>query len=490
MGTPNKKIPCSVAIITRGEGLRPTLEALKDFEEIIICHGNPAPEHLEVAREYGAKLLRQYDTDEPGLTCVMDKAAVRQRAMEASTSPWRFFMDRDDRLSGEAIEEIRTITTSARPTHLVWRMRSRVFAAGKEIKHYGSYPAFQTRLVHESVGARFKGPVHERLIFDEKKYPVGTMHSFYDFHWPESRVKQYWEYLHTYAKRELQTMQYGGFGSFFYWGLYRRARILLGYLLWRLPAMYLRWGFKNSMPLSIELAIVRYHYFLLTRGVLQYLATRTWWVVFVETLRGKDINRILGNLAVRNLEAYGRVLDIGGREGRGSYWRYLRQERWLRKTTLDIDPGSKPDVVLDLERERLPFAKAHFDTVLLFNVLEHLKDSDAVLSNIANVLRPQGSLIGVIPFLVGVHPDPHDFIRYTDEGLRAALLRAGFSAAAVAPVGSGPFIASYYQSEFLWPRFIKLLLLPIIFGLDALILAMRPNYRHKFPLSYLFVATR
>ena len=159
----------------------------------------------------------------------MDKAVVRQRAMEASTSPWRFFMDRDDRLSEETIEEIRAITTSPHPTHFVWRMRSRVFIAGKEIKHYASYPAFQTRLVHKSVEARFKGPVHERLVFDEKKFPVGDMRSFYDFHWPESRTKNYWEYLHTYAKRELQTMQYGAFGSFFYWSVYRRGRLRHGY---------------------------------------------------------------------------------------------------------------------------------------------------------------------------------------------------------------------------------------------------------------------
>ena len=105
-------------------------------------------------------------------------------------------------------------------------------------------------------------------------------------------------------------------------------------------------------------------------------------------------------------------------------------------------------------------------------------------------MRPGGSLIGIIPFLVGVHPDPHDFIRYTEEGLCNALLRAGFSVAAITPVGKGPLTASYYQSEFLWPRFIKLLLLPIIFMLDTLILAMRPNFRHKFPLSYAFVVTR
>ncbi len=479
------KIPCSVAIITRGEGVLPALEALKDFQEILICHGNPATEHLDAIRAHGAKLISQYDTDEPNLTCFMDKAAVRQRAMDASSLPWRFFMDRDDRLSPEAIEEIRAITSSARPTHRVWRMPTRVFIAGKEIKYEATYPSYQTRLVHESVGAHFKNPVHDRLSWDEKKFPVGTMQSFYDFHWSKERVADYWGYLGAYARREVQVLQTPSFGWLLWWmGL--RVRTIVGYVVWRLPAMYLQRGFKNTMPLSIELTIVRYHFAVLFGTIKKYFSTRGWVAILVETLRGKDLNRILSNFALRKREAYGRVLDVGGGHD-ASYWRYLETRRWHRKIVLDLQRAN-PDIVANLEHEPIPLADGYCNTALMCNVLEHLSNREGALREVRRVLVAGGELIGIVPFLVGVHPDPHDYVRLTTEGLRELLERVGFMDIVIEPIGRGPLTASYYQSEFLWPRVLKLLLLPCILGLDRIILSLRPHWVDKFPLSYAFRA--
>ena len=486
------KIPCSVSIITlnSAEGLRACLESLKEFEEIIVCDANSTDATKDIARAFGARVIKQYDTDEPAVQCAMDKAGVRERAMAASTLPWRFFMDADDTLSDEAVNEIRAIVSDPHPKLFVWRMPTRIFIAGKEIKYEATYPSYQTRLVHQSVGAHFRGEVHDRLDFDAAKFPPGTMHNYYNFGWPKERVANYWGYIGTYAKRELAVMRFGTFSSFVYWSVYRRTRTILGYVLWRLPAMYLRHGFKDTMPLSIELTIVRYHRVLFFGSIKKYIATRVWAVMLAETLRGKDLNRILSNLAVRSFEAYGRVLDIGGREGRSSYWRFIRHTKWMRQTTLDIDAASKPDVVLNLETQELPFAPGHFDTALLFNVLEHLSNGPEVLAKIATVLHPGGALIGVVPFLVSVHPDPHDYMRYTNEGLMQALTAAGFSKVEILPVSRGPIAASYSQSEFLWPRVFKLVFLPLVLLFDSLLLSLRPAYKQKFVLSYAFRAVR
>lgn len=482
------KIPCSVSLLTlnAADTLPACLEALRDFEEIIVCDGNSTDRTREVAREFGAKVIKQYDTDEPNVPCVMDKAAVRERALGAATLDWRFFMDADDALSKETVEEIRRIVTNPIPTHFVWRMPTRIFIDGKEILHEATYPSYQTRLVHTDVGARFKNPVHDRLAWDEKKFPVGIMQNFYDFHWSRERVANYWGYLSAYAKREIQVERLGGFAGIFWWSL-RRLRTIIGYLVWRLPSMYLRWGFKDSMPLSIELTIVRYHVALLFGVMGKYIWTRFWVVVVMETLRGKDLNRILCNLAVQGFEAYGRVLDVGGGHG-ASHWRYLETRRWFKKIVLDIDPSVKPDLLLDLEKEDLPCGDGHFDTVLLFNVLEHLRNRSRVLAHLRRTLKSGGTLIGVIPFLVAIHADPHDYVRCTNEELKALLREAGFQSVEVGAVGRGPLTASYYQSEFLWLRVLKLLILPVVLGLDRLLLLFRPAWREKFPLSYVFVA--
>jgi glycosyltransferase involved in cell wall biosynthesis len=261
----SNKIKCSVGILTlnSAEGLAKCLESFRDFDEVIVCDGNSTDNTVEIAKSFGAKVIRQYDTDEKNVRCVKDKATVRQRNMDAATNDWYFFMDSDDTLTDEAVQEIRKITSDPKPEHLVYRMPTRIFLEKNndivEIKHEASYPSYQTRLVHRSVGARFRGQVHDRLYWDTKKFPAGTMKSYYNFIWPEERVRNVWAYFRRYAGFEVDVAPIRRFGDFMYWTVYKRVRTILGYLLYRLPKMYALHGFKDSMPIGIELTIVRYH---------------------------------------------------------------------------------------------------------------------------------------------------------------------------------------------------------------------------------------
>jgi SAM-dependent methyltransferase len=168
----------------------------------------------------------------------------------------------------------------------------------------------------------------------------------------------------------------------------------------------------------------------------------------------------------------------------------MKANRWHHTVTADLDPAAKPDVVINLDTDAIPFAPEYFDTAVMCNVLEHLKTPQTVLSNVHTVLRSDGVLYGVVPFLVGVHPNPHDYTRFTREGLHQMLARAGFKSIEITPVGCGPMCASYYQSEFLLPRVLKLFVLPLVFGLDHIVLRARPAMHEKFPLSYAFRAMR
>lgn len=277
-----EKIPCSVSLLTLNveDSLPACLDSLKDFQEIIVCDGNSTDRTQEIAARYGTRVIKQYDTDEPNVRCDMDKATVRQRAMDASTLPWRFFMDADDTLSPEAVQEIRTIVTGSNQNYSIWRMPTRIFIDGTEIKHEATYPSYQTRLVHERVDARFKGPVHDHLVWDTKKFPVGTMKNYYNFHWPKERVESFWMYQKAYARRELTVQDWGGttFVDMVRWTVLWRFKIIVGYVFWRLPLMYFRYGFKDSMPLSLEIQIVGYHIMLLFGGVREYVKARFFQV--------------------------------------------------------------------------------------------------------------------------------------------------------------------------------------------------------------------
>jgi SAM-dependent methyltransferase len=77
--------------------------------------------------------------------------------------------------------------------------------------------------------------------------------------------------------------------------------------------------------------------------------------------------------------------------------------------------GARPDCLADAAR--LPIADGVVDTVLLLDVLEHLRHPNEALAECARVLRPGGRLLLAVPFLYPIHDAPHDFQRLTEYGL-------------------------------------------------------------------------
>ena len=83
---------------------------------------------------------------------------------------------------------------------------------------------------------------------------------------------------------------------------------------------------------------------------------------------------------------------------------------------MDILPGDSVTLVGDAHR--LPFQDNSIDSLIYQAVLEHVQDPRRVINEAARVLKPGGYLYLEVPFLQGFHADPHDFQRYTLEGLR------------------------------------------------------------------------
>ncbi|MHC9087012.1 class I SAM-dependent methyltransferase [Luteimonas sp. RIT-PG2_3] len=136
-------------------------------------------------------------------------------------------------------------------------------------------------------------------------------------------------------------------------------------------------------------------------------------------------------------QASGRVLDIGCADR----WVQEALPRDCEYIALDYPPTggalyrAHPDVFGDAGR--LPFRDASIDTVLLLEVLEHLRHPAEALSEISRVLRPGGTLLLTLPFLYPVHDAPHDYQRYTAFGLVREVECAGlFPDAPVTTLGS------------------------------------------------------
>lgn len=76
--------------------------------------------------------------------------------------------------------------------------------------------------------------------------------------------------------------------------------------------------------------------------------------------------------------------------------------------------------------ERLPFEDGFADTVVSFQVMEHLPEPDFFLSECHRILRPGGQMFLTVPFMWHVHESPYDYFRYTRYGLRYLLEKNSF----------------------------------------------------------------
>ncbi len=126
---------------------------------------------------------------------------------------------------------------------------------------------------------------------------------------------------------------------------------------------------------------------------------------------------------VVNLLAGGLVLDLGGNRiaKRGLFDIECYD---LRVVYANLSTAKLPHV--QAEAEYLPFAGEKFDAVICSELLEHVPNPAAVLSEIHRVLRPEGSLLMCVPFMNRIHGDPYDYGRYTDYYWSRTLQSLGF----------------------------------------------------------------
>jgi SAM-dependent methyltransferase len=157
--------------------------------------------------------------------------------------------------------------------------------------------------------------------------------------------------------------------------------------------------------------------------------------VLGELLRGYSLTRSLLHLALERHELRGRVLDLGSKTTEATYYGYLRKAAGCEFTFSDLLP--RPGVVAADIEQPLPFEAESFDTVLAFNLYEHVFRLDSAPREIFRVLRPNGRLLLSVPFLHEYHADPDDFHRLTDSALRRMHEQHGFRTQSVTAIGEG-----------------------------------------------------
>ena len=123
---------------------------------------------------------------------------------------------------------------------------------------------------------------------------------------------------------------------------------------------------------------------IIIKSKLMYLFTNAYYIVKVRLLSCAIIYSKMVNKS-------GLLLDLGS--GASPYNNLYHSD--VDIVTLEYNADRKPNVVADAHF--LPFKEASFDYITSFEVLEHVKDPNKVVSEINRVLKDSGTCAISVP---------------------------------------------------------------------------------------------
>jgi len=185
-----------------------------------------------------------------------------------------------------------------------------------------------------------------------------------------------------------------------------------------------------------------------------------------ELWRGKSFGRSRLNelLEERCRTISGSWLDLGAGP-KPSYWRFLPPD--VIRTATDVKSGIEGVAPMDANKP-LPYADGSFDGALAMNMLYILEEPPRALGELLRVVKPGGRLIATFAYLFPETPEPHDYWRWTREGVRHLLEGTGWSEIVIVPVG-GPWTAWFSVHPVVSrSRIIRFLLAPYVRFMDRL----------------------
>ncbi|MFA6523241.1 MAG: glycosyltransferase [Candidatus Peribacteraceae bacterium] len=261
--TAPRSIPCSVLVLTRNSAatIGRCLHNLAPFGEILVHDANSTDDTQAIAKSFGAKILKQEDTDEPAVR-IKNFTDMRFKQRDAAAFDWVLYLDSDEELSDGLVEEIGRILPHADVKTIV-KVRRLPVIDGRVRKYGLRTPEIVPRIHHRRSGCTFKTGkvVHEKYVYDEsftevlcKEPLLFPLPAFSDLLAKDDGYVA----MDTAKRREAGIR----FGWYLRWVLLREPLLLLSLLfrmVVRLP-LYLR---RDSVPFAYDWRYVRYHWKLL-----------------------------------------------------------------------------------------------------------------------------------------------------------------------------------------------------------------------------------
>ena len=169
--------------------------------------------------------------------------------------------------------------------------------------------------------------------------------------------------------------------------------------------------------------------------------------------------RIFHNIFLKNIETNGITIDLGSGK-HSSYLNYLNKKHNKIYFADKIYRNDNDLINVDLEK-KLNISDEKFDTVLLFNVLEHINNYKNLIIEISRITKKNGNVEIFVPFMHRYHEDPEDIMRPTHKYLEKIILKSGLKIEKITVIGAGPLSV---VSEIVLKYFkFSLLKIPIFF---------------------------
>ena len=109
----------------------------------------------------------------------------------------------------------------------------------------------------------------------------------------------------------------------------------------------------------------------------------------------------------------GKVLDVGA--GKSPYKLFFNNA--TEYITLDAADYPGIDIKADITK-KIPCKNNSFDSVVCFQVLEHVKSPEKAVNEIYRVLKPGGFCLLTTHMAAPLHGEPYDYYRFTEYALR------------------------------------------------------------------------
>ena len=117
-------------------------------------------------------------------------------------------------------------------------------------------------------------------------------------------------------------------------------------------------------------------------------------------------------------KVYGTVLDLGA--GRAPFKKFFKNATKYIK--LDkFNHGDKPDIIADAAK--IPLKNSSIDSVVCFQLLEHVQDPQKVINEIYRVLKKNGTCLLTTHMAAALHGEPYDYFRFTKYALKDVLFK-------------------------------------------------------------------